>query len=53
MIEYIRQLSDDAKGLKEDGYNILVMDNTFDFSEINLCEKEVEHLKRVLKDKED
>lgn len=51
--EYLRQLSDDAKGLKEDGYNILVMDNTFDFSEINLCEKEVEQLKRVLEDKEE
>ena len=51
--EYLRKISDDAKGLKEDGYNILVMDNTFDFSEINIPEEEVEKLKKVLEDKED
>lgn len=52
----LRQLSDNAKDLKdlkEKGYDILVMDNTFDFSEIKLCEKEDEKLKRVLEDKED
>ena len=48
--EYLRQLSDDAKGLKEDGYKILVMDNTFDFSEINISKEEVEKLKKVLED---
>ena len=51
--EYLRKISDDAKGLKEDGYNILVMDNTFDFSEINIPEEEVEKLKKVLKDEEE
>ena len=46
----IRQLSDNAKGLKEKGYEILVMDNTFDFSEINTPEEEIKNLKKVLED---
>ena len=48
--EWLRQISDDAKGLKEDGYIILVMDNTFDFSEINIPKEEIEKLKKVLED---
>lgn len=47
----LRQLSDNVKGLKEDGYKILVIDNTFDFSEINIPEEEVEKLKKILEDK--
>ena len=46
----LRQLSDNAKGLKEKGYKILVMDNTFDFSEINIPEEEIKNLKKVLED---
>ena len=46
----LRQLSDNAKGLKEKGYEILVMDNTFDFSEINIPEEEIKNLKKVLED---
>ena len=46
----LRQLSDNVKGLKEDGYKILVMDNTFDFSEINIPEEEIKNLKKVLED---
>lgn len=49
----LRQLSDNVRDLRGKGYHILVMDNTFDFSEINLCKEEVEKLKRVLKDEED
>ncbi|WP_239734104.1 hypothetical protein [Mammaliicoccus sp. H-M33] len=49
----LRQLSDNAKDLKEKGYDILVMDNTFDFSNINISKEEVEKLKRVINDKED
>ena len=51
--EWLRKISDDAKGLKEDGYNILVMDNTFDFSDINIPEEEIKKLKKVLEDGED
>lgn len=47
----LRQLSDNVKGLKEDGYKILVIDSTFDFSEINIPEEEVEKLKKILEDK--
>ena len=46
----LRQLSDNAKDLKEKGYKILVMDNTFDFSEINIPEEEIKKLKKVLQD---
>ena len=46
----LRQLSDKAKDLKEKGYEILVMDNTFDFSEINIPEEEIKKLKKVLED---
>lgn len=49
----LRQLSDNAKDLRGKGYDILVMDNTFDFSEINISKEEVEKLERVLNDKED
>lgn len=49
----VRQLSDNVRDLRGKGYHILVMDNSFDFSEIKLCEKEDEKLKRVLEDKED
>lgn len=49
----LRQLFDNAKDLKEKGYDILVMDNTFDFSEINISKEEVEKLERVINDKED
>ena len=49
----LRQLFDNAKDSREKGYDILMMDNTFDFSEINISKEEVEKLERLINDKED